>query len=170
MCQFLTKILCCISVEVKYEDLVTAQEYRSWHWALLLHEDCQLWSKTGGWNCNWWNISGDVKKTRIKKVLWTVEWKAFVVHEDECCMILIWVKSPAFCLLNSLCSLDVPKCETVVEETWMKHRNRNKQHGLKSTNHKPWPFELVEVNMCFLGGLLRWLTEQKKSLQTRSAI
>ena len=117
--------------------------------------------KLGGLElCNWWNIRGDVKKTRIKKVLWTVEWKAFVVHEDECC-ILIWVKSPAFCLLNSLCSLDV-------EETWMKHRN--KQHGLKSTNHKPWPFELVEVNMCFLGGLLRWLTEQKKSLQTRSAI
>ena len=75
-------------------------------------------------------------------------------------MILIWVKSPAFRLLNSVHSLDVPKCETIVEETWMKHGN--KQHGLKSTNHKPWPFELVEVNMCFLGGLLRWLTEQKK--------
>ena len=26
------------------------------------------------------------------------------------------------------------------------------------TNHKRWPFEPIEVNLCFLRGLLRWLT------------
>ena len=28
--------------------------------------------------------------------------------------------------------------------------------------HQPWPFEVVQVNICFLGGPLRLLTEQKK--------
>ena len=31
------------------------------------------------------------------------------------------------------------------------------------TNHKPWPFELVEVKFCFLRGPLRWLTTAKNS-------
>ena len=35
-------------------------------------------------------------------------------------------------------------------------------------NHKPWPFELVQVNMCFLRGPLRWLTEQKNPKFLRS--
>ena len=34
--------------------------------------------------------------------------------------------------------------------------------GSKSTNHKPWNFELVEVNCSFLRGTLRWLTAAKK--------
>ena len=42
-------------------------------------------------------------------------------------------------------------------ESW----NTKQTNGSKSTNHKSWPFELVQVNMCFLRGLLRWLTEQK---------
>ena len=29
------------------------------------------------------------------------------------------------------------------------------------TSSKPWPFEFLQVNMCFLRGPLRWLTEQK---------
>ena len=29
------------------------------------------------------------------------------------------------------------------------------------TNHNLWPFELVEVNFCFLRGLLKWLTAAK---------
>jgi len=37
----------------------------------------------------------------------------------------------------------------------------NKPNGSKSTNHKPWPFKLVHVNMFFLRGPLRWLTEEE---------
>ena len=40
-------------------------------------------------------------------------------------------------------------------------KHRNKPNRSKSTNHKPWPLELIQVNMCFLRGPLRWLTEQK---------
>ena len=40
--------------------------------------------------------------------------------------------------------------------------HRNSQNGSKSTNHKPWNFELVEVNCSFLRGTLRWLTAAKK--------
>ena len=32
------------------------------------------------------------------------------------------------------------------------------------TNHKPWPFELVKVNVCFLRGPLRWLTAAKNAI------
>lgn len=40
-----------------------------------------------------------------------------------------------------------------------------KQIGSKFTNHNPWTwsFELNKVNVCFLRGLLRWLTTAKKS-------
>ena len=31
------------------------------------------------------------------------------------------------------------------------------------TNHKPWPFEPVEVNFCFLRGPLRWLMAAKNA-------
>ena len=31
------------------------------------------------------------------------------------------------------------------------------------TNHKPWPFETVEVNFCFLRGNIRWLTAAKNA-------
>ena len=30
------------------------------------------------------------------------------------------------------------------------------------TNHRPWPFEPVDVKFCFPRGLLRWLTAAKK--------
>ena len=36
-------------------------------------------------------------------------------------------------------------------------KHRNSQNGSKSTNQKPWPFEPVEINLCFLRGPLRWL-------------
>ena len=36
------------------------------------------------------------------------------------------------------------------------------QNGSKSANHKPWSFEPVGVNFCFLRGLLIWLTAAKK--------
>ena len=35
-------------------------------------------------------------------------------------------------------------------------KHRNKPNGSKSTNHKPWPFELVQVNVCFKRDPLRW--------------
>ena len=31
------------------------------------------------------------------------------------------------------------------------------------SNHKPWPIEPIEVNFCFLWGLLRWSTAAKKA-------
>ena len=31
------------------------------------------------------------------------------------------------------------------------------------SNHKPWPIEPIEVNFCFLRGLLRWSTAVKKA-------
>ena len=41
--------------------------------------------------------------------------------------------------------------------------NHNYDHNPSITNHKPWPFEPVEVNFCFLRGPLRWLTAAKSS-------
>ena len=35
---------------------------------------------------------------------------------------------------------------------------------MKSTNHKPWPFEHVKVKFCFLKGLLKWLTAAKNAI------
>ena len=42
-------------------------------------------------------------------------------------------------------------------------KHRNKQNGLKSTNHdrKTWPFDPAEVSFCFTRGPLRWLTAEK---------
>ena len=37
-------------------------------------------------------------------------------------------------------------------------KHRNTQNGSKSTNHKPWRFEPVEVNFSFLGPLRRLTT------------
>ena len=42
-------------------------------------------------------------------------------------------------------------------------KHRNTQNRSKSTNHQPWTFELVEVNVCFLRGPLRWLTAVKNA-------
>ena len=45
-------------------------------------------------------------------------------------------------------------------------KHRNTQNGSKSTNHKPWPFELVEVNLRFLWAplkYLKWLTAAKNA-------
>ena len=41
---------------------------------------------------------------------------------------------------------------------------QNKQHGLKSTNYnlQRWPFEPPEESLCFLRGLLEWMTEATK--------
>ena len=44
------------------------------------------------------------------------------------------------------------------------HKQRTLKHRKNQTdraNHKTWPFVLVQINVCFLRGLLRWLTEQK---------
>ena len=41
-------------------------------------------------------------------------------------------------------------------------KHRNTQNGSKSTNHKPWPFEPMEVNVRFLGPL-RQLTAGKNA-------
>ena len=42
-------------------------------------------------------------------------------------------------------------------------KHKSTQNGSKSTNHKPWIFELVIVNFCFPRGLLRWLTVMKNA-------
>ena len=46
-------------------------------------------------------------------------------------------------------------------ETWNMTQTKQMENP-PITNHKPGPFELVEVNMCFLRGLVRWLKEPKK--------
>ena len=43
----------------------------------------------------------------------------------------------------------------------LKHRKNQTDRERPITNHKTWPFVLVQINVCFLRGLLRWLTEQK---------
>ena len=43
-------------------------------------------------------------------------------------------------------------------------KQRNTQNGSKSTNHKSWPFEPIKVKLCFLRGLLRWLTAAKNAI------
>ena len=43
-------------------------------------------------------------------------------------------------------------------EPWNKKQTKRIEIDQK---RKPWPFELVQVNMCFLRGPLRWSTEQK---------
>ena len=43
------------------------------------------------------------------------------------------------------------------------HRSKFTNHQSPITNHKPWPFEPVEVNFCFLRGPLRWLMAAKNA-------
>ena len=50
----------------------------------------------------------------------------------------------------------------------MKHRNT--QNGSKSTNHKPWPSELDQVNKCFLGCLLKQKTLLKLKINTKKLL
>ena len=42
----------------------------------------------------------------------------------------------------------------------LKHRKNQTDRERPITNHKTWPFVLVQINVSFLKGLLRWLTEQ----------
>ena len=55
------------------------------------------------------------------------------------------------------------------KEPWNTETHKKDRNPL-ITNHKPWPFETVEVNFCFLRGRLRrhrtfrvWLTSQRNS-------
>ena len=47
-------------------------------------------------------------------------------------------------------------------EPWNKETPKTDRNP-SITNHKPWPFEPVEVNFCFLRDPLRWLTAAKNS-------
>ena len=48
-------------------------------------------------------------------------------------------------------------------EPWNTETHKTDRNPL-ITNHKPWPFELVKVNVCFLRGPLRWLTAAKTAI------
>ena len=51
---------------------------------------------------------------------------------------------------------------TITKQRTLKHEIIKRDRNPPIPNHKPWPFELVQANMCSLRGPLRWLTEQKK--------
>ena len=55
----------------------------------------------------------------------------------------------------------IARNRTITKQRTLKHETNKTDRNPPITNHKPWPFELVQVNMCFLRGPLRWLTEQK---------
>ena len=47
-------------------------------------------------------------------------------------------------------------------EPWNKETHKTDRNP-PITNHKPWPFEPVEANLCFLRGQLRWSAAAKKA-------
>ena len=50
----------------------------------------------------------------------------------------------------------------ISNEPWNKETHKLDRNP-PITNHKPQPFEPIEVNFCFLRGLLRWLTAAKNT-------
>ena len=48
-------------------------------------------------------------------------------------------------------------------EPWNTETHKT-DRNLPIINHKPWPFEPVEVKFCFLRGPLRWLTAAKNAI------
>ena len=56
----------------------------------------------------------------------------------------------------------LPQNRTITKQRTLKHETNKTDRNPPITNHKPWPFELMPVNMYVLRGPLRWLTEQKK--------
>ena len=55
----------------------------------------------------------------------------------------------------------IARNRTITKQRTLKHETNKTDRNPPITNHKPGPFELVQVNMCFLRGPLRWLREQK---------
>ena len=56
----------------------------------------------------------------------------------------------------------LPQNRTITKQGTLKHETNKTDRNPPITNQKPWPFELMPVNMYVLTGPLRWLTEQKK--------
>ena len=57
----------------------------------------------------------------------------------------------------------IARKRTITKQWTLKCETNKTDQNSPITNHKPWLFELVQVNMCFLRGLLRWLMEQKNA-------
>lgn len=55
----------------------------------------------------------------------------------------------------------LPELRTITKQRALKHESNKTNRDPPITKHKPWPFELVQVNMYFLRGPIRWFTEQK---------
>ena len=77
----------------------------------------------------------------------------------------------SFINLDKNTTLGTSLCKKCLLRTWSKlvddcrklSNKENKQNRSNSTDHKRWPFELVQVNICFLGSPLTWLTGQKSA-------
>ena len=52
---------------------------------------------------------------------------------------------------------------TISNEPWNTETHKTDRNP-PITDHKPWPFEPVEVKFCFLRGALRWLTAAKNAI------
>ena len=69
------------------------------------------------------------------------------------------------CLYNCccvfVCHQSLLQSQATHLKTWKHKKWMDIHHAV--TNHKPWPFEPIEVNFCFLRGLLRWLTAVKNA-------
>ena len=52
---------------------------------------------------------------------------------------------------------------TIRKQRTLKQEKHKTDRNPPITNHKPWPFELVKVNFCFLRGSLSWLTAAKNA-------
>ena len=72
------------------------------------------------------------------------------------------VPKPPSQLCFSLLSVIIFFITITGNETWNTEIHKTDQSPA-ITNHKPWPFEPVGVNFCFLRGLLRWLMAVKNS-------
>ena len=55
----------------------------------------------------------------------------------------------------------IARNRTIIQQRTMKDETNKTDRHPPITNHKPWPFELVEVKVRFPRDPLRWLTEQK---------
>ena len=104
---------------------------------------------------------------------WPVNWAARE-RESECLPRLTSHDIP-YCAFQKHANSEVQKPPSQVRfslpsiiititsnEPWNTEKHKTDRNPPIS-NHKPWPFELVEVNFFFLRGPLRWLTAAKNA-------
>ena len=69
---------------------------------------------------------------------------------------------------SKLNSSIIARNRTITKQRTLQRETNETDRNPLITNHKPWFFELVPINICFLRGSLRWLTEQKNPKFLRS--